>query len=372
LSKSIHFKEQVWAKIPIVISAPFAARCLTSKSLSEGLALAEAASIPVQPQVAAMDAHGKWTYTKVGTSHGCREALNSGTVIINEAQFVWPEIGQVVVDLQRAMRLPGNCNIYQTLPGRHQSSPAHTDFHDVFVFQTQGTKHWKVWGPPPTHPEYHQLHRGKDYDDILQVEELGQPILDVVLNTGQMLYVPNGFTHAVSTDVGSVEESVHMTLAVDTYIFSLSYEHACRLCVPTAPACGPPYPYTSQQWALLVEALPFGFLAKNVTCPEKEIALELGRRIAMIDQFRVPASMLHPRAAEIVASAVARMYRKTVEAHDRLHQLAALPLVRCESEIRRRQIRAIMLELNEFPKQARLEIELHRRANTLVQPVANF
>ena len=29
------------------------------------------------------------------------------------------------------------------------SAPAHTDKQDVFVLQTQGSKHWRVFAPPP-------------------------------------------------------------------------------------------------------------------------------------------------------------------------------------------------------------------------------
>ncbi|CAN0063721.1 unnamed protein product [Choristocarpus tenellus] len=72
--------------------------------------------------------------------------------------------------------------------------------------------------------------RGKGLD-VLSVEELlgyREPLLDVVVEPGQILYVPAGFPHTTDTvtrmDLDqNTEPSVHLTMGVDTHIWGLNY-----------------------------------------------------------------------------------------------------------------------------------------------------
>ena len=62
--------------------------------------------------------------------------------------------------------------------------PPHTDWQDVLVLQTEGSKRWRVYGPPVRREGGRDpLHRGKG-GDVLGEGELGVPLLDVILRRG--------------------------------------------------------------------------------------------------------------------------------------------------------------------------------------------
>ena len=102
-----------------------------------------------------------------------------------------------------AFGLLSNTNVYVTPPHQTLSVPPHTDRQDVLVFQTAGTKQWRVFAPPPRTDQNDPLTRGKTGDVLLFEEMDDEPLLDIVLRPGDILYVPTGFPHTTdtSTDV---------------------------------------------------------------------------------------------------------------------------------------------------------------------------
>jgi hypothetical protein len=77
------------------------------------------------------------------------------------------------------------------------------------------------------------LARGKA-GDVLSFEEMGPPIIDTVVQPGDVLYVPTGFPHTTDTsttvdgaDESSVfeEPSVHLTMGLDTHVWCLTMAH---------------------------------------------------------------------------------------------------------------------------------------------------
>jgi hypothetical protein len=91
--------------------------------------------------------------------------------------------------------------------------------------------------PPPINPYAEgkappdPFSRGKRGDLITQ-QELGQPMVDVVLSAGDVLYVPAGFPHTTDTRGGSHDDdfvfsdtSVHLTVGLDTNVWGLSFGH---------------------------------------------------------------------------------------------------------------------------------------------------
>ena len=97
--------------------------------------------------------------------------------------------------------------------------------------QTCGAKHWRVYAPPdPSRkPAADPLARGKAAD-ALTLSELGEPLIDTVLTPGQLLYMPAGFPHTTDTlNLGepappaAADDSVHLTIGIDTHIWGLDY-----------------------------------------------------------------------------------------------------------------------------------------------------
>jgi|GEM_PF-4566487 len=96
-------------------------------------------------------------------------------------------------------------HLYLT-PAHSVGFSPHYDSHDVFVVQVQGTKRWKIYGALSEFPV--EMQQGDVPRDRLP------PLShDVLLEAGQVLYVPRGIFHeALAED----RHSVHVTLDVFT------------------------------------------------------------------------------------------------------------------------------------------------------------
>jgi hypothetical protein len=87
----------------------------------------------------------------------------------------------------------------------------HWDTHDVFAVQMQGRKAWQVFAPVVAQPL--GQHRSFYYD-IPKTE----PLLSVVLEPGDVLYIPRGFVHQVRSPDDS--DSLHLAIGVYTPTWS--------------------------------------------------------------------------------------------------------------------------------------------------------
>ncbi|XP_014668284.1 PREDICTED: bifunctional lysine-specific demethylase and histidyl-hydroxylase NO66-like [Priapulus caudatus] len=96
-------------------------------------------------------------------------------------------------------------NVYLTPAGTQGFAP-HWDDIDAFVMQIEGKKHWRLYNP---RSEDEMLPRYSSPN--FTQEEIGEPILDVVLEAGDMLYFPRGFIHQADTMEDT--HSLHVTLS---------------------------------------------------------------------------------------------------------------------------------------------------------------
>ena len=110
-------------------------------------------------------------------------ALDGGTIYFNSAGSLWPSLGALCRLTSLAFGLPTNVNVYVTPPGATVSVPPHTDRQDVLVFQTEGSKRWRVYRPAKREAGKDPLNRGKA-GDVLAFEALGTPLLDIILRRG--------------------------------------------------------------------------------------------------------------------------------------------------------------------------------------------
>ncbi|CAN9507904.1 unnamed protein product [Ophioblennius macclurei] len=98
-------------------------------------------------------------------------------------------VWNVLSILQEQFGSMAGANIYLT-PARTQGFAPHYDDIEAFVVQLEGKKHWRVYSP-------------RSEDEVLPVlsspnfsqADIGKPILDVVLEAGDLLYFPRGFIH---------------------------------------------------------------------------------------------------------------------------------------------------------------------------------
>jgi len=111
-----------------------------------------------------------------------------------------PNLRRLCAMLTEKFAAPSEAVAYLT-PAGQQGARAHSDPSDVYVIQLEGTKHWRVWATPETR----RLGVDRDYN----LAELGQPVLDVSLRPGDVLYVPYGTPH-----VAAAEEQVSLHVTV--------------------------------------------------------------------------------------------------------------------------------------------------------------
>lgn len=198
----------------------------------------------------------------------------AGTVVFNSAGGFIPPLAAVCLETVAAFDLPAALNMYLTDPGQKLSAPPHTDRQEVFVLQTQGQKRWRVFSPPSVagSPRADPFARGKG-KDALPLASLGAPLLDTVMQPGQVLYIPAGFPHTTDTleGVSSTEPSVHLTVGLDSHVWGLSFaglrSYALRRSgqeseLNLAQVDNAAY------WAMQ-EALPLGFLSEEIVAEQR-------------------------------------------------------------------------------------------------------
>lgn len=107
------------------------------------------------------------------------------TVVLQGLHRYWPPLRQLTAELELDLGHPCQANAYLTPPGA-QGFAVHSDSHDVFVFQTHGTKLWEVHG------------------------EAGPE--EVLLEPGLSMYLPTGTPHAARAQDGA---SLHVTIGIN-------------------------------------------------------------------------------------------------------------------------------------------------------------
>jgi lysine-specific demethylase/histidyl-hydroxylase NO66 len=107
------------------------------------------------------------------------------TVVLQGLHRYWSPLRELTAELELELGHPCQANAYLTPPGA-QGFAVHSDSHDVFVFQTHGTKLWEVHG------------------------EAGAE--EVLLEPGVSMYLPTGTPPAARAQDGA---SLHVTLGIN-------------------------------------------------------------------------------------------------------------------------------------------------------------
>jgi lysine-specific demethylase/histidyl-hydroxylase NO66 len=137
------------------------------------------------------------TYTRGATLAGKqltglvdpRKALalfdEGATVVFQGLHRYWPPLTRLVAELELELGHPCQANAYLTPPAS-QGFAVHSDSHDVFVFQTAGSKQWEVHSP--------------------------EGVEQVRLEPGLSMYLPTGTPHAARAQD---TVSLHVTIGIN-------------------------------------------------------------------------------------------------------------------------------------------------------------
>ncbi len=129
-----------------------------------------------------------------------RKALSlfagGATLVFQGLHRSWQPLGDLVAELELELGHPCQANAYLTPPGS-QGFAVHADSHDVFVFQTHGTKLWEV--------HHSRGERPCDLHEDCRVD-------DVLLRPGLSMYLPTGTFHAARAQD---DASLHVTIGIN-------------------------------------------------------------------------------------------------------------------------------------------------------------
>jgi hypothetical protein len=124
------------------------------------------------------------------------------TIVFQGLHRYHPPLTDLVARLELELGHPCQANAYLTPPGS-QGFAVHTDTHDVFVFQTHGTKQWEVHHPGGDRPCDHDGHGSPGAE--CRIEE-------VLMRPGVSMYLPTGTPHAARAQT---DASLHVTIGIN-------------------------------------------------------------------------------------------------------------------------------------------------------------
>lgn len=130
------------------------------------------------------------------------------SLVANQIQRASPEIAAMVQALQREFAAGAGANAYCSFQ-RVQAFGTHYDLHDVFAWQTEGEKLWRIYEARADHPTQ-ALPPGDEAEKWL-VATRGKVVNEVLMKPGDLLYLPRGQYHDAIT---GADASLHVTFWV--------------------------------------------------------------------------------------------------------------------------------------------------------------
>jgi lysine-specific demethylase/histidyl-hydroxylase NO66 len=204
---------------------------------------------------------------------------DGATMVLQGLQLTDPHLGRAANNVALALDEPVQINAYLS-PANARGLELHFDFHDVFVLQLDGRKRWRVWEPLP---RTRDPIKSRARIPLPTLDELGEPLLDLTLTTGDCLYLPRGFPHAAETIEAA---SSHLTVGV----LAITWQRAVRHTVDVAVDAGE-----------LTASIPAGSLgaatgdAPDLTCLARHLEpVSLRPWLAREIWHRQPATRLRP------------------------------------------------------------------------------
>jgi ribosomal protein L16 Arg81 hydroxylase len=131
------------------------------------------------------------------------DQLRTGaTLVLNRFEDHSTLVQRLCADVARYAGLQTTANAYVSFGGTGTFG-RHWDTHDVFAIQLLGRKRWQLYKPTLPLPLSHQT------SDAAPSQNIGPAAMDVVLEPGDLLYVPRGWWHSVVPfNAGSCHVSV--------------------------------------------------------------------------------------------------------------------------------------------------------------------
>eukprot|EP00928_Gymnodinium_smaydae_P070624 TRINITY_DN54425_c0_g1_i1.p1 TRINITY_DN54425_c0_g1~~TRINITY_DN54425_c0_g1_i1.p1 ORF type:complete len:383 (-),score=32.32 TRINITY_DN54425_c0_g1_i1:12-1160(-) len=184
------------------------------------------------------------------------KASKADALVVNYANFYDVQLAAMCKRANEMFGLPCEINTYISYLENADASvkvasvavPLHADSHAVLVFQASGSKRWQVY--EPRDPVGYTGFRSNGQTNM-DVSRFGVPVTDVVLQTGDVLFIPEGYPHRTLKQQGT---SVSHTMGFPSWSFRKILHDRLLKCVG-APA--------EESLLNLREDVPLGFLSTD-------------------------------------------------------------------------------------------------------------
>ncbi|MFJ3861623.1 JmjC domain-containing protein [Streptomyces sp. NPDC090085] len=162
---------------------------------------------------------------------GLHRQISAGaSLVLDAVDKLHPGVQTLAEALERHFRTDVQANLYASWHPT-EAFGIHWDDHDTVVFQLEGAKRWNLYGATRTDP--------LRLDVEAPAKPEGPPLAEVVLQTGDMPYLPRGWWHAVAATQGrSLHLTCGLTPATDHHLLvwlagQLLHSPTLRAAVPT-------------------------------------------------------------------------------------------------------------------------------------------
>ncbi|XP_030060122.1 ribosomal oxygenase 2 isoform X2 [Microcaecilia unicolor] len=145
-----------------------------------------------------LNKEGKVSYGQLKKDFDQKKA----TIQFHQPQRFKDQLWQLQAQLECFFGSLVGSNVYITPPAA-QGLPPHYDDVEVFIFQLEGQKHWRLYRPTvPLAREY----------NVESESCIGNPTHEFMLKPGDFLYFPRGTIHQADTPAGGLH-ATHLTIS---------------------------------------------------------------------------------------------------------------------------------------------------------------
>ncbi|MFC9245189.1 JmjC domain-containing protein [Streptomyces sp. NPDC057136] len=160
-------------------------------------------TVPVHQYAVPTTTRRAVTWSRIQPAELHTQLKDGASLVLDSVEKIHPPIGTAAEGLERFLGTSVQVNAYASWTER-EGFGLHWDDHDVVVVQVHGSKRWRLYGSTRQAPTF------RDVESPQRPE--GDPVADIVLAPGDVLYLPRGWWHAVTADQGT--ESLHLTFGL--------------------------------------------------------------------------------------------------------------------------------------------------------------
>jgi len=135
----------------------------------------------------------------------CTEYREGATIVLQFLHERWQPLGSLCASLAAEFSAFFQVNAYLT-PSQSKGLDTHYDIHDVFVLQTEGSKHWRLFDRAVSLPSKSQPFNADTTKPSKLIEEFD-------LRRGDLIYIPRGYMHDAAS---RGEASLHLTVGINS------------------------------------------------------------------------------------------------------------------------------------------------------------